>query len=87
MPDKSFLIYKVTPKDIENLAATEKEIRGIKSGIVKDIKREPIGFGIEILKAGILVDAKDENAVYRVTKELESLDSVEEVDQESMTLL
>lgn len=87
MPDKAFIIYKVTPKDMEKIAETEKEVRGIKSGIVKDVKREPIGFGIELIKAGVLVSEKESGAMEKVTKELQGLPSVEEVEQEAMTLL
>lgn len=87
MPDKSFIIYKVTPKDMEKIDETEKAVKGITSGDVKDVQRDPIGFGIEMLKVGVIVNEKEEGAMEKVTKELEALDSVEEVQQESMTLL
>jgi translation elongation factor EF-1beta len=87
MADKAFIIYKITPKDMDNISETEKEVRGIKSGIVKDVKREPIGFGIELIKVGVLVNEKETGAMEKVTKELQALSSVEEVEQEAMTLL
>ena len=87
MADKAFIIYKITPKDMDNISETEKEVRSIKSGIVKDVKREPIGFGIEMIKVGVLVNEKESGAMEKVTKELQALSSVEEVEQEAMTLL
>lgn len=72
---------------MEKIGETEKEVRTIKSGIVKDVKRDPIGYGIELLKVGVIVDEKVEGAMEKVTKELESLKSVEEVEQIGMTLL
>ena len=87
MPDKAFIIYKITPKDMDDISQTEKDVRGIKSGIVKDVKREPIGFGIEMIKVGVLVNEKEAGAMEKVTKELQDLASVEEVEQEAMTLL
>ena len=87
MADKAFIIYKVTPKDMDNISQTEKDVRGIKSGVVKDVKREPIGFGIEMIKVGVLVNEKEAGAMEKVTKELQGLASVEEVEQEAMTLL
>ena len=87
MPDKAFIIYKITPKDMDNISETEKDVRGIKSGVVKDVKREPIGFGIEMIKVGVLVNEKEAGAMEKVTKELQDLASVEEVEQEAMTLL
>lgn len=72
---------------MEKISQTEKELKTIKSGVVKDIQRDPIGYGIELLKVGIIVDEKVEGAMEKVTKELESLKSVEEVEQIGMTLL
>jgi len=87
MPDKSFIIYKVTPKDMEKLEETKKEIQTLKAGEVRDIKDDPIGFGIVILKVGILVNEKEEGAMEKATKELSEMATIEEVEQESMTLL
>ncbi|MFH1391336.1 MAG: hypothetical protein ABIH20_03435 [Candidatus Diapherotrites archaeon] len=87
MPDKSFIIYKVTPKDMEKLEETKKEIQTLKAGEVKDIKDDPIGFGIVILKVGVLVNEKEEGQMEKATKELSEMATIEEVEQESMTLL
>ena len=65
----------------------EKEVKTIKSGEVKDVKRVPIGFGIEIIKVGVIVDANDDSAIERVAQELAGLETVEDAEQESMTLL
>ncbi len=84
---KTFLIYRVKAEEMDKLEECEKEIRDIKSGVVKDVKREELGFGIEIIKAGILVEEKKEGAIEAVTAELNSLKSVEEAELEGMTLL
>jgi len=59
----------------------------VKSGEAKDVKREPIGFGVEIIKAAILIEEKKEGALEALTKEVNELDSVEEAEVEGMTLL
>ncbi len=87
MPDKTLLILKINAKDLEKLDATVKAVKGIKSGEVKDVKREPIGFGVEIIKAGILVNSKDEKAIDRVLEEVNKLKEVEDAEIEGMTLL
>lgn len=87
MPDKSFIIYKVTPKDMEKIEETKKEVQGLKSGEVKDVKEDPIGFGIVLLKVGVIVNEKEEGAMEKVTKELSEMASVEKVEQIGMTLL
>ncbi|MEK6957422.1 MAG: hypothetical protein AABW99_00365 [archaeon] len=87
MPDKTLLILKINAKDLEKLDATVKAVKGIKSGEVKDVKREPIGFGVEVIKAGILVNSKDEKAIDRVLEEVKKLKEVEDAEIEGMTLL
>ncbi len=87
MPDKTLLILRINAKDMEKLDETVEAIRGIKSGAVKDVKRQPIGFGVEVIKAGILVDSKDQEAPDRVMKEISALPEVEDAEVEGMTLL
>ena len=87
MPDKTLLIVRINAKDIERLDQTVQAVKSIKSGAVKDVKREPIGFGIEVIKAGILVDSKDQEAPDRVIAEISALEEVEDAEIEGMTLL
>ncbi|VVB99425.1 EF-1 guanine nucleotide exchange domain protein [uncultured archaeon] len=87
MPDKTILIMKIKPRDIGQIAKAMDAVRTIKSGKVMDVKKEPIGFGIEVIKAGITVDSKDEAAVERVTNEILALPEIEDAEVEGMTLL
>ncbi len=84
---KTFIIFKVNAKDMENLEITEKELRACKNGECKDVKRDPIGFGIIVLKAGYLIPEKKDDAIELLTKEIETLPSVESVEVEGMTLV
>ena len=84
---KALIIYRATPRYMEKLDETIKEIEGIKSGEVVDIKKEPIGFGVTVLKVGVMVKDKEANAVEKVTEELNSLPLVEEAEQQEMTLI
>ncbi len=87
MPDKTLLIVRINAKNMEKLDETVNAVKGIKSGAVKDVRREPIGFGVEVIKAGILVDSKDEKALDRVLEEIGTLKEVEDAEIEGMTLL
>lgn len=84
---KTFVIFRVNAKDMENLEKTENDIRSCKKGECKDIQRDPIGFGVVVLKAGFLIPEKDDSALENLTKEIESLDSVDSVEVEGMTLV
>ncbi|MBI4210488.1 MAG: elongation factor 1-beta [Candidatus Diapherotrites archaeon] len=87
MPDKTLLIIRINAKDMEKLDETVAAVKGIKSGAVKDVRREPIGFGVEVIKAGILIDSKDESLPDRVISEISALEEVEDAEIEGMTLL
>ncbi|MEK6971031.1 MAG: hypothetical protein AABW68_05095 [archaeon] len=84
---KTFIIFKVNPKDMEQLDACEKELRACVNGECKDIQRAPIGFGIIVLKAGFVIPEKKDDALDLLTKEIETLPSVESVEVEGMTLV
>jgi len=84
---KTVLIYQIKAADMDNLDATIEAIKKAKNGEFRDAKRIPIGFGVEIIKAAFTVAEKDDAAVERLTKELNSLEEVEEAEMQEMTLL
>ncbi|MEM4257096.1 MAG: hypothetical protein QXZ13_03180 [Candidatus Diapherotrites archaeon] len=87
MPSKTLLIVRIKPVEMELLDSIAKSVENIKSGSVKDVKRYPIGFGVELLKVGVLVDSEDESLPDKVVKEISSIAGVEEAEIEGMTLL
>lgn len=87
MPEKTLLIIKINPKDMENVDATAEAVKTIKTGEVKDVQKVSIGFGAEIVKAGILVNEKEDGAMDAVLEEINNLPDVEDAEIEGMTLL
>ncbi len=83
---KTLVIFKIKPRDLEKIDETIEQIKGITKGIVKDIKKVPIGFGVEIIKAAVLFEEKKED-IDGATKEICALPLVEEAEMEGMTLL
>ena len=84
---KTMVIFKIAPADMEKIAAIEGAVKGIKSGEFKDLKKEPIGFGIEIIKAAFLIPEKEEGALEKLTDELKGLPYVDNVEVAGMTLV
>ena len=84
---KTLLIYKIKAVEMETLDETLEALKTVKNGEFRDAKREPIGFGVEIIKAAFTVPEKDDKAVEDLTKELNELDLVEEAEMQEMTLL
>ena len=84
---KTVLIYKINAKDMEKIDETLEAIKHVKNGEFRDAKKIPIAFGAEFIKAAFTVPEKDDKAVEELTKELNSLDSVEDAEMQEMTLL
>lgn len=84
---KTLIVYKISLAEMEHLDAVEKAIPKIRKGEVKDVKRQPIGFGIEVIKAAVLIPEKQDQILDEVTAEIKAIPGVEEIEIESMTLL
>ena len=50
MPDKAFIIYKITPKDMDNIADTEKEVASMVSTGMQQIS--PAGMDRRLKELG-----------------------------------
>ena len=87
MPEYMLLIIKINPVDLEKIDETIAAVKTIKSGQVKDVQKKPIGFGVEIVKAGVLVGSKDEAAPEKVINEINALKEVEDAEIAGMTLI
>ena len=83
---KTIAIFKINVSDMEKIDEAIELIKKIKKGAVKDIKRIPIGFGVEIIKAAVLFEEKKED-IEGATAEIKAIPLVEDVEMEGMTLL
>lgn len=87
MADKMFVIMKINAVDMEKLGELEEALKQLKSGEVKEVRREPIGFGVETIKMGVLIEEKKEGALEKLKKEIEEIDLVDSAEVEGMTLV
>lgn len=87
MPGKIFVIYKVTAKEPDETKKLAEQLRHLKNAVVKDVKTEPIGFGIEIIKVGVLVDEKNPDVVEKTLEEIRKNPLVQDAETDAMTLL
>ncbi len=87
MPGKTFVVYKVSTREPEDTKKLVLELKNLKNAQVKDIKTEPIGFGIEIIKVGVLVDEKNQEAIENTLNEIKANKLVSEAEIDSMTLI
>ena len=87
MPSKTFVVFKVSALDPEKTTELVESLKGISTGTVKDIKREPVGFGIETIKVGVLFDEKDQQGIEKALNEIKKNSLVQEAEIDQMTLI
>ncbi len=83
---KMVVIYKITAEDNEQLKNIEEKIKNSELNI-SDSKREPLAFGIEVLKIAVMLPDKDDSALSKATETLEKIAGKENIEIESMTLV
>lgn len=86
---KAMVIFKVSPNP-ENIDTVEESVKKINITDAKfqDIKREPIGFGIEIIKVGFIVPDKTDGIIPALEEALNAIDGLsQEVEMIGATLI
>jgi len=83
----TLVILKLFPDEIEDAVKIEKSVKGIKSGSVREVRREPIAFGLELVKVAVVIPDKEDGAMGKLEDELKKLPGVKEVEVEGVTLL
>ena len=82
----AMVIFKVFC-DPENLDAVDKRLREVKEGSFRDLKREPIGFGIEVIRVGYVVPDKVDGAMTKLEDAVKKVEGVNEAEVEMATLI
>ncbi|MBS3061224.1 MAG: hypothetical protein J4215_01420 [Candidatus Diapherotrites archaeon] len=84
---KTIIVFKVKCEDMEKLDETVEKIKQLKSGEVKDVKKIPIGFGIQEIKIAVLIPEKQDQILDQVQDEIRQIPNIEDLEVEAMTLL
>ena len=66
-------------------ASLGEAVKGL--GELKDIKRQPIAFGLELIRIGIVVPDKQEGLTEKIEGKIKALKGVSQIEVEGMTLL
>ncbi|RLG21565.1 hypothetical protein DRN74_01530 [Candidatus Micrarchaeota archaeon] len=77
-------VYRIYPEENADLAQLVDEISKIDK--VKSVQREPIAFGLEVIKVGILFDDKKDKPE-ETEEKIRSLAGVREMESLDVTLI
>jgi translation elongation factor EF-1beta len=82
----ALVIFKVFA-DPESLSAVEAELRKVTAGDFRDLKKEPIGFGIEVIRVGYVIPDKVDGAMEKLETAVKAVKGINEVEVDGITLL
>ena len=80
------VIFKVFA-DPENLDVVEKSLREVQEGKFRDLKREAIGFGIEVIRVGYVIPDKVDGAMTKLEEAVKKVPLINEAEVEMATLI
>ena len=77
-------VYRVYPEENIDIGALVEKINAMDK--IKGVQREPIAFGLEVLKVGILFDDKKDNPE-EIEKKISEMEEVREIESLDITLI
>ncbi|MFH1239967.1 MAG: elongation factor 1-beta family protein [Candidatus Diapherotrites archaeon] len=83
----ALIIMKIYPEELEDSVKIEKSVKKIKNGEVKEVRLEPIAFGLELVKIAVVIPDKEDGAMSKLEDEIKALPGVRDVEVEGVTLL
>ena len=83
----ALVIFKIFVEDPEQIESVVERLKAVSEGECKEVKREPIGFGVEAIKAGFVIPDKVDGAMDKLEAAVKGVEGINEVEVEGVTLL
>ena len=85
---KAMVIFKIF-SDPENLDKVEAALKAlnVEQAKFQDLKREPIGFGIEVIRVGYIVPDKTDGIMPALESAIEKIEGINTVEMDGVTLI
>ncbi len=84
---KTLVIIKVFPDDVEKQEEVEKKLKELKTGELREIKKEPLAFGLNVFRIAVALPEKEAGNMDKLEQELQNIDGVSQFEVEASTLL
>jgi translation elongation factor EF-1beta len=82
----AMVVFKIFAEP-DSIDSVDKLLRKVKEGTFRDLKREPIGFGIEVIRAGYIIPDKVDGALETLENAVKKVKGVNQVEVDMMTLI
>ena len=80
----AMIVYKIYPEEGKDIKELMEELQ--KNERIKSIKKEPIAFGLEVIKIGVVMDDKKDQPE-QVEQEIRATPGIKEMETEGVTLI
>jgi len=77
-------VYKIYPEEGKNIDELIEELNKFEK--IKSIKKEPIAFGLEVVKIGVLMDDKKDKPE-EIEQEIKKTPGIKEMECEDVALI
>jgi len=81
------IILKVFPEEPGKEDSVVEKLKQLKTGRVVEVKKEPLAFGMFVIRVGIVIPDKEDGRMQAVEEEIMATEGVKEVEVEGTTLL
>ncbi len=81
------VIFKILPEEPGKEDSILQKLKHLKNCRVAEVKKEPLAFGMFVVKAGIIIPDKEDGRLQAVEEEIRAIKGVKEVEIEGTTLL
>ncbi len=81
------VILKVLPEEPGKENSIKEALKQIKSGRVAEVRKEPLAFGMFVIKAGVVIPDKEAGKMQALEDEVKAIPGVKQVEVEGTTLL
>ncbi len=81
------IILKVFPEEPGKEDSVVEKLKQLKTGRVVEVKKEPLAFGMFVIRAGIVIPDKEDGRMQALENEVKAIPSVNQVEVEGTTLL
>lgn len=80
----AMIVYKIYPEEGASIEDIMKELE--KNERIKSIRREPVAFGLEVIKIGVVMDDKKDHPE-EIEQEIRKTKGIKEMESEGVTLI